>query len=152
MYRTVRAHCAGTLGLTVDADGQLLPTVRATVLTPSLQRSLLALLKTVPHDYGWCRTRGSWATLPATLQTIPGIAVSAETMRRWLHEVGWVWRRAKLAAKEDDPHHMEGSARILRVYEQLRAGEALVVADELDIHTGRGMSVSLMWSALDHKR
>jgi hypothetical protein len=59
VYRTVRAYRAGTLGLTVDADGQLLPTVRATVLTPSLQRSLLASLKTVPHDYDWCRTRGS---------------------------------------------------------------------------------------------
>jgi hypothetical protein len=106
-------------------------------------RSLLALLKALPHAYGWCRTRGSCATLAVTLQTTRGIAVSAETMRRWLHEVGWVWRRAKLAAKDDDPHHMERSARSLWVYEQLRAGEGLVVADELDIHKGRCMSVSL---------
>jgi len=28
------------------------------------------------------------------------VQVSAETMRRWLHELGWVWKRAKLAAKD----------------------------------------------------
>jgi len=91
------------------------------------------LLKAVPQAYGRWRTRGSCATLAATLQTTRGIAVSAETMRRWLHEVSWVWKRAKLAAKDEDPHHMERLARILWVYEQLRACGALVVADELDI-------------------
>src|SRR5687767_11352001 len=82
VYRTVRASRAGTLDLTVDEDGQLLPPVRTTVLTPSLQRSLRAVLKAVPHAYGWCRTRWSCATLSATLQSKRGITVSAETMRR----------------------------------------------------------------------
>jgi putative transposase len=132
--RTVRAYRAGTLGLTVDADGQLLPTVRTTVLTPSQQQSMLTLLKAVPHAYGWCRTRGSCAMLAATLQTTRGISVPAETMRRWLHEVGRVWKRAKLVAKDDDPHHTERLARIIWVYEQLRACGGLVLADELDIH------------------
>jgi hypothetical protein len=130
VYRTVRAYRAGTLGLTVDADGQLLPTVRTAVPTPSQQRPLLALLKAVPHAYGWCRTRGSCATLAATLQATRGIIASAETMRRWLHEVAWVWKRAKLVAKDDDPHHMERLARILWVYEQLRAWGALVLAED----------------------
>ena len=42
-----------------------------------------------------------------TLQTKHGIAVSAETVRRWLHEIGWVWKRAKLIAKDDDPHRID---------------------------------------------
>jgi putative transposase len=134
VYRTVRAYRAGTLGLTVDENSQLLPPVRTTVLTPSLQRSLRAWLKAVPQAYGWCRTRWSCATLAATLQSTRGITVSAETMRRWLHEIGWVWKRAKLVAKDDDPHRVERLARIRRVYEQLRTSEALVFADELDIH------------------
>jgi hypothetical protein len=99
VYRTVRAHRAGTFGLTVDADGQLLPTVCTTVLTPSQQSSLLALLKAVPHAYGWCRSRGSCATLAATLQTTRGIALSAETTQCWLYEVGRVWKRASLLLK-----------------------------------------------------
>ena len=27
--------------------------------------------------------------------------VSAETMRRWLHEIGWAWTRPKLVAKDN---------------------------------------------------
>jgi hypothetical protein len=41
--------------------------------------------------------------LALTRQTTRGIAVSAETMRRWLHEIGWVWKPPKLATKDDDP-------------------------------------------------
>jgi hypothetical protein len=54
-------------------------------------------------------------------------------MRRWLHEIGWVWKRAKLVAKDDDPHRVERLARIRFIYEQLRLWEALVFADELAI-------------------
>jgi putative transposase len=108
--------------------------VRTTVLLPTLQRSLVALLKATPRAYGWCRTRWSCATLAATLQTKRGITVSAETMRRWVHEVGWVWKRAKLVAKDDDPHRVDRLARIRWVYEHLQLWEALVFADELDIH------------------
>jgi len=60
--------------------------------------------------------------------------VSAETMRRWLHEIGWVWKRAKLVAKDDDPHRIERLAHIRFVYERLRLWEVMVFADELDIH------------------
>ena len=52
VYRTVRAYRAGTLGLESDAQGRLAPPVRTTVLTRSLQRSLLALLNAAPHTSG----------------------------------------------------------------------------------------------------
>jgi transposase len=133
VYRTVHAYRAGTLGLSYDEAGHLRPPVRTTVLRPSLQRSLLALLKAVPHAYGWCRTRWSCATLALTLQAKRGITISAETMRRWLHEIGWVWKRAKLVAKDDDPHRVERLARIRYVFEQLQPCAAMVFADELDI-------------------
>ena len=102
--------------------------------SPTLRRSLLALLKAPPRAYGWCRTRWSCATLALTLQAKRGITVSAETMRRWLHEVGWVWKRAKLVAKDDDPQRVDRLARIRVTFEQLSASEAMVFADELDIH------------------
>ena len=133
VYRTVHAYQTGKLSWEHDAQGQLLPPVRTTMLVPTLRRSLLALLKASPRAYGWCRTRGSCATLAATLQTKRGITASAETLRRWVHEVGWVWKRAKLVAKDDDPHRVDRLARIRWVYEHLQLWEVLVFADELDI-------------------
>jgi putative transposase len=134
VYRTVRAYQEGILGLEHDDKGQLVPPVRTTVLVPTLRRSMLALLKASPRAYGWCRTRWSCATLALTLEAKRGITVSAETMRRWLHEIGWVWKRAKLIAKDDDPHRIERLARIRFHHEHLQAHERMVFADELDIH------------------
>jgi DDE superfamily endonuclease len=57
--------------------------------------------------------------------------VSAETVRRWLHELGWEWKRAKLLATDDDPQRVEKLARIRYAFEPLRAGTALLFADEL---------------------
>jgi transposase len=133
VYRAVRAYRAGTLGLERDEDGRLRPPLRTTVLVPTVRRSLVALLKAPPRAYGWCRTRWSCATLALTLQTTRGITVSAETMRRWVHEVGWVWKRAKLVAKDDDPQRIGRLASIRYHFEQLRQCETLVFADELDI-------------------
>jgi putative transposase len=134
VYRTARAFRQGSLGWEHDDQGRLMPPGRTTVLLPTLRRSLLALLKAPPRAYGWCRTRWSCATLALTLQSKRGIAISAETMRRWLHEIGWVWKRAKLVAKDDDPQRVNRLARIRRGFEQLKRCEAMVFADELDIH------------------
>jgi len=134
VYRIVRAYRAGTIGFEYTEDGTIGPPVRTTVLTPVLRRSLLALLKAAPRAYGWCRTRWSCATLAVTLGTKQCMTVSAETVRRWLHEVGWVWKRAKLVAKDTDPNRLERLARIRWVFEHLQVWEALIFADELDIH------------------
>jgi transposase len=134
VYRTVRAYQTGTLDLEYDARGRLIPPRRTTVLVPTLRRSLLALLKAPPRAYGWCRTRWSCATLALTRQTKRGMTVSAETLRRWLHELGWVWKRAKLVARDDDPLRIDRRARIRYVLQQLKLGEIMVCADELDIH------------------
>lgn len=117
VYRTVRAYRKGTLGWEYDAQGRLIPLMRTMVLLPTLRRSLVALLKATPRTYGWCRTRWRCATLAVTLQAKWGVVVSAETMRRWLHELGWVWKRAKLVAKDDDPHRVERLARIRYIFE-----------------------------------
>jgi putative transposase len=95
---------------------------------------LCALLKTPPQAYGWCRTRWSGATLAAQLKAKHGLDVSAWTVRRWLHELGWVWKRAKLRAKDDDPERVARLARIRFQREHLQPREVWVFADELDIH------------------
>jgi transposase len=133
VYRIVRAYRAGTR---TCAEGSERATQqrRRRVLTPSLQRSVLALLRTAPRALGWCRTRWSCATLAVEVQVRRGIEVSAETMRHWLHELGWEWKRAKVAAKDDDPERVTKLARIRLAFEQVRAGAALFFADELDIN------------------
>jgi putative transposase len=160
VYRTVRAYRAGTLGLEHDALGRLVPPLRTTVLVPTLRRSLVALLKAPPRAYGWCRTRWSCATLALTLEAKRGLTASAETMRRWVHEVGWVWKRAKLVAKDDDPHRVDRLARIRFVYERLQLWEAIVFADELDIQllpkvgsawTPQGTQVEVMTPGTNEK-
>lgn len=134
VYRLVRLYQTGHLGFTVAPDGQLAAPVRTTVLRPWLRRSLGALLKSTPRAYGWCRTRWSCATLAMELQVKHGFEVSAWTVRRWLHDMDWVWKRAKLVAKDDDPQRVERLARIRFHAEQLQAHEVMVFADELDIH------------------
>jgi hypothetical protein len=110
VYRIVRAYQAGRLTC-AEGSKRAAQQRRRRVLTPSLQRSLAV-----------------------ELQVRRGITISVETMRHWLHEVGWEWKRAKVAAKDDDPERVEKLARIRLAFEQLRAGVALFFADELDIN------------------
>ena len=133
VYRVVNAYRAGTLFEPGD-DGSLGPKVRTTFLTPSFARSIRALLEKRPSVYGWCRTRWSCATLAAQLKVQRGITVSAETMRRWLRELGYVWKRARLVARDDDPGRIAKLARIRHIAENLPRKAALIFADELDIH------------------
>jgi transposase len=103
------------------------------LLAPSLCRSLLALLRKPPAAYGWCRTRWSCATLALSLEAKRGLRVSAETVRRWLHSLGWRWKRTKLGTKDNDPERAAKLARIRWLAETLRPRQALLFADELDI-------------------
>jgi len=129
VYRIVNAYQAYPADL-LSAH----PPPKAVWLSPSLCRSLMALLKKVPAAYGWCRTRWSCATLTAQLRVQRGIEVSSSTMRRWLHRLGWVWKRAQLVARDDDPERVEKLARIRHTLETLGKREVVVFADELDIH------------------
>jgi transposase len=135
VYRVVRAYQAGQWEELAEGEetGRESRQRRPTVLSPALKRSVLAILNSVPRACGWCRTRWSCATVALELHARRGIEVSAETVRRWLHELDWVWKRAKLIAKDDDPQRGEKLARIRLAFEQLRAGVALFFADELDI-------------------
>jgi transposase len=62
------------------------------------------------------------------------VSVSQETIRRWLHEAGYVWKRARHAATDSDPERAAKRAQIRRLVETLPARAALFFADELDLH------------------
>lgn len=133
VYRVVRAYRAGDLERLEEEEGLRCPLAWRTGLTPTLRRSVLAILQAAPRACGWCRTRWSCATVALEVRARRGVVVSAETVRRWLHALGWEWKRAKLVAKDADPRRVEKLARIRSTFEQLRAGTALFFADELDI-------------------
>jgi hypothetical protein len=63
-----------------------------------------------------------------------GLAVSTWTGRRWGHELGWVWKRAKLGAKDHEPPRVERLAQMRWHAEPVQAHEVLVWADALDLH------------------
>src|SRR5262245_58197349 len=135
VYRVVQAYRAGHWERWAEEDSSGGKGLRSRpVLSPALKRSVLGILKSAPRLCGWCRTRWSCATVALELFVRRRITVSGETVRRWLHELGWKWKRAKVAAKDDDPQRVEKLARIRLAFEQLRAGAALFFADELDIN------------------
>ena len=129
VYRIVNAYHAHRLD---ELFGT--PPAKAAWLSPSLRRSLVALLRKAPAVYGGCRTRWRCATLAAHLQLQRGSAASASTLRRWLHALGWVWKRAQLVARDDDPQRVEKLARIRHTLETLGKRAVVLFADELDIH------------------
>ena len=134
VYRLVRAYRPGSLGVRRDQEGRLSSAVQTRVLMPWRTRALGALRKAAPRAYGWCRTRWSCATLAATLQAQHGMEGSAATGRRWRHERGWGWKRAKRVAKDDDPHRIDRVARMRFHHEHWQAQEVMVLADALAMH------------------
>lgn len=161
VYRAVKAYRAGQLEGTLADPGWESVRAGCLVRSSALERSLLAILKAVPRACGWCRTRWSCATVALELQARRGVEVSAETVRRWLHELGWEWKRAKLIAKDNDPQRVEKLARIRYTFEQLRAGMGLFFAAEVDISllpkvgyqwTPQGEQVEVLTPGTNEKR
>jgi hypothetical protein len=134
VYRSVRAYRPGSLGIRLDPAGHLSVAVRMTVLMPGRMRSLGAWLTGAPRASGWCRTRWSWAALAATLPATHGMEVAAATVRRWRHEMDWVWPRAKLVASDDAPHRSARCARLRCHHAPWQAHAVMVCADALESH------------------
>lgn len=88
VYRIVAAYQSGEIGIEFSEEGIPRSPIRTTVLMPFVKVTLLGLLKKSPQALGWCRTRWSCALLAMELKARRGIEVSAETMRRWLGEIG----------------------------------------------------------------
>jgi transposase len=132
VYRSVAAWRSGTLTLTVSRH--LPRSWWGRALSDGLRRKLTVLLRCVPRAFGWMRTRWSCACLALTLSRQVGYEISAETVRRWLHQAGYVWKRPSLVARDDDPARATLLARIRRHWEELGPREALGFADELELH------------------
>jgi putative transposase len=132
VYRSVAAWRSGALNLTMPAHRPRFWLGGA--WADDLRRKLTKLLGSGPRAFGWMRTRWSCACLALTLSGQIGYQISAETVRRWLHQAGYVWKRPSLVARDDDPARASLLAHIRLHWEGLRSQQAFVFADELELH------------------
>jgi transposase len=87
-----------------------------------------------PEDFGYFRTRWSCETLAEVLAWEAGISKSAETVRRGLRRLGFVWRRPRPIVGPVDPDYTEKLRDIRWLLAHLPPDEAVVFQDEVDIH------------------
>lgn len=125
VYRTVKAYRAGELDR--QPDDQSPPRLSR------WQKKLRSLIKLSPRVFGWCRVRWSCATLAVTLAVLTQVEVSRETVRLELKAADYVWKRAKLKGRDDDPERARRLARIRLLIENQQPDELILFADELDI-------------------
>jgi putative transposase len=125
VYRSVKAYRAARLDW--QRDDQSSPRLSR------WQKMLRSLIKLSPRVLGWCRVRWSCAALSVTLAVLAQINVSRETVRLELKAAGYVWKRAKLKGRDDDPERARRLARIRLLFENQRPDELILFADELDI-------------------
>lgn len=92
------------------------------------------LLQNTPRDFGFFRTRWSCALLAMLLWERERIRLSAETVRRGLHQMEFVWRRPRPVVGPHDPEHEAKLRRLRRLLAKVPADETVVFQDEVDVH------------------
>lgn len=92
------------------------------------------VLQKTPRDFGYFRSRWTCEILAELLRQEHQIAVSGETVRRGLHELGFAWRRPRPTVGREDPEYAGKLRRIRRLLETLPDDEAAVFQDEVDVH------------------
>src|SRR5262245_38281765 len=126
VYRAVNAYRAGELDWQCEDPGSSPPLSR-------WQHKLRSLIQLSPRIFGWCRVRWSCAALAMTVAVLTQVEVSRETVRLELKAAGYVWKRAQLKGRDDDPQRARRLARIRLLIENQRPAERILFADELDI-------------------
>lgn len=102
---------------------------------PELTHTICQLVVAyTPQDFGYFRTRWSCEILSEVLVDHEQVARSGETIRRWMHQLGFVWRRPRPIVGPSDPLYAEKMQRIRRLLQTLPANETAVFQDEVDIN------------------
>jgi transposase len=96
-----------------------------------------------PTDFGFLRSRWTCATVVVLLREDHGVTVGRETVRRWLHQEGLVWRRPRPVLGPRDPHRVEKLRKILALLRGLPHDEVAVFQDEVDVHANP--KIGSMW-------
>lgn len=96
-----------------------------------------------PQDFGFFRSRWSCEILAEILAWEQGVHVSAETIRRRLHQLGFAWRRPRPVVGPTDPEYAQKLRRIRRLLATLPADEVALFQDEVDVHLNP--KIGSMW-------
>lgn len=99
-----------------------------------LSRVFVWVTQHTPQDFGYFRTRWSCEALAETLAWETGIRLSAETVRRGLHRLGWRWRRPRPIVGLTDPDYDTKLEQIQQLLRNLPDNETAVFQDEVDVH------------------
>jgi putative transposase len=96
-----------------------------------------------PRDFGFLRSRWTCATVVVLFLSYYQLAVSRETVRRWLHQADLVWRRPRPVLRRQDPLRRRKVQALRRLLRDLPADEVAVFEDEVDIHLNP--KIGSMW-------
>jgi putative transposase len=96
-----------------------------------------------PGDFGFLRSRWCCRTIVVLLLELHQVQVSQESVRRWLHEAGLVWRRPRPVLGPQDPDREAKLAAIRLFLRYLPADQIALFQDEVDINTNP--KIGSMW-------
>jgi putative transposase len=101
------------------------------------------VLERSPRDFGFLRSRWTCATVVVLLLSYYQLAVSRETVRRWLQQADLVWRRPRPVLRRQDPARQSKLQSLRRLLQGLPADEVAVFEDEVDIQLNP--KIGSMW-------
>ena len=117
---------------------------RPAVLLVDWALLLITWVRTLcPRDFGYCRSRWCCATLALVLHDTHRVKVSAETIRRCLHDQQMVWRRPRPVLGPSDEQRQWKLRKIRELLRDLPADEAAVFQDEVDLNLNP--EIGCMW-------
>ncbi len=97
----------------------------------------------LPRAFGFLRSRWNCALLALLLRRDCHLEVSRETVRRWLHREGIVWRRPRPVLHRCDPRKEEILRRLRQLLLELPDDETVVFQDEVDVNLNP--KIGCMW-------
>jgi putative transposase len=96
-----------------------------------------------PRAFGFFRSRWCCAALALLLWREHHVAVSRETVRRWLYRAAYVWRRPRPVLERQDPNREAILQRLRTLLLELPADETVVFTDEVDLNLNP--KIGCMW-------
>jgi putative transposase len=136
----------GGLAAVLDAPGRWRPSPFATLWIGLVFRWVTTQS---PRDFGFLRSRWTCGTVVLLLREDHGVKVGRETVRRWLHQQGLVYRRPRPVLGRKDPQRSLKLRRIRALLRHLPPNEVAVFQDEVDINTNP--KIGSMWMRCGHQ-
>lgn len=96
-----------------------------------------------PRAFGFLRSRWTCALVVVLLWRWYQLAVSRETVRRWLHQADLVWRRPRPVVHRPDPQRQAKLRALRQLLANLPADETALFQDEVDVNLNP--KIGSMW-------